>query len=222
MCEAEGEQGQAVQYPRDAQTLVAGGETEALPAPVTGEPGIQNPGGRRHHQGVTAAPPRIQHSRSTEEIRHPEQQQPAQEIDEQRAGTLLGTPDHVGVKSPWIRPKIPRATMVAAKTAWPKLAMPIALAPVLFQLIRSPSTPTHSSSSELRPGPLRDGSAANQLRSARTSGTMGTALVHEPRRSGAGPFCRRLDRSRCLAEYTPLLFPVRTGYNDIKQFGFRV
>src|SRR5205823_3512820 len=33
---AEGNQGQAVEHPRDAQTLVAGGETEALPVLVTG------------------------------------------------------------------------------------------------------------------------------------------------------------------------------------------
>ncbi len=48
-----------------------------------------------------------------------------------RAGTLLGSPVHVGVKSPWARPKIPRPTIVAAKNAWPQLATPSARVPVL-------------------------------------------------------------------------------------------
>src|SRR5882724_3903910 len=38
-----------------------------------------------------------------------------------RAGKPLGTPIHVGVKLPWIRPRIPRPTRVTAKTAWPQL-----------------------------------------------------------------------------------------------------
>src|SRR5881396_3069825 len=54
---AEGDQTQAVKHPRDAQTLVAGGETEALTVPVTGEPRVENPSGRRHPRGVTAGPP---------------------------------------------------------------------------------------------------------------------------------------------------------------------
>ena len=56
MGHAEGDQGQAVEHPRDAQTSVAGGETEALPVPVSGEPGIQYPGGRHHHRGLAGCP----------------------------------------------------------------------------------------------------------------------------------------------------------------------
>src|SRR5437899_236243 len=73
---AEGNQGQAVEHPRDAQTLVAGGETEALPVLVTGEPGVQNPGARHHHRGVTAGPPCNQRGGSEEDVCHPKQQQP--------------------------------------------------------------------------------------------------------------------------------------------------
>src|SRR3989449_8914175 len=72
---AEGDQTQAVKHPRDAQTLVAGGETEALTVPVTGEPRVENPSGRRHHRGVTAGPPSNRGSRSTDDKRHPKQQQ---------------------------------------------------------------------------------------------------------------------------------------------------
>src|SRR5438034_1278357 len=50
-------------YPRDAQTLVAGGETETLTVPVSGEPRVENPRGRRHHRGVTAGPPSNRGSR---------------------------------------------------------------------------------------------------------------------------------------------------------------
>jgi hypothetical protein len=84
---AERDQGQAVEHPRDAQPLVAGGEAEAPPVPVTGEPGVQNPGARRHHRGVTTAPPGIQDRGSAEDVRHPEQQQPNQEKGEQHAGS---------------------------------------------------------------------------------------------------------------------------------------
>ena len=38
---AEGDQAQAVEDPRDAQTIVACGETEVIPVPVRGEPGVQ-------------------------------------------------------------------------------------------------------------------------------------------------------------------------------------
>src|SRR6266702_2621147 len=43
-----------------------------------------------------------------------------------RAGAPLGTGSHTGVKSPLIRPKIARVISVAAKTAWPQLAMRMA------------------------------------------------------------------------------------------------
>jgi hypothetical protein len=54
MGQAEGDQGQAVEHPRDAHALVAGGETEALPVPVRCEPGIQYPGACHYHCGLTA------------------------------------------------------------------------------------------------------------------------------------------------------------------------
>ncbi len=75
----------ARQYPRDAHTLVAGGETEALPVPVRGEPGIQYPGARQHHSGLTAAKPRTFHSRRVDDAGHSYQQQPEQEKGEQHA-----------------------------------------------------------------------------------------------------------------------------------------
>src|SRR5206468_3644259 len=55
MSYAERNQGQAVERPRDAQTLVSGGETETLPVTIAGEPDVQNPGGRYHHRGLQAA-----------------------------------------------------------------------------------------------------------------------------------------------------------------------
>ena len=87
MGQAEGDQGQAVEHPRDAQALVAGGETEALPVPVTGEPGVQNPGGRHHHRSRHRRPTRQQSVGREEEVRHSKQQQPNQEIGEQHAGS---------------------------------------------------------------------------------------------------------------------------------------
>src|SRR5262249_56361229 len=59
MGDAKGDHGQAVKHPRDAQTLVARRETQPRSVSVTGEPGIQNPRGRSHHEGVTDGPPRI-------------------------------------------------------------------------------------------------------------------------------------------------------------------
>src|SRR5258708_38494951 len=47
----------------------------------------------------------------------------------------LGTPVQNGTKPPLIKPMIPSAIIVAAKAAWPKLAMCIALAPVPFCFI---------------------------------------------------------------------------------------
>ena len=48
------------------------------------ERGIQDSGGREHHRGVTAGPPGPRLRGSGEDVRHPEQQEPGQEIDEQR------------------------------------------------------------------------------------------------------------------------------------------
>src|SRR6266404_9618771 len=78
MSYAEWDQGQAVERPRDAESSVASGETEALPVAVAGEPDVQNPGGRQHHRGLTSCPGKL-HPGMEEEVRHIQQQQPSEE-----------------------------------------------------------------------------------------------------------------------------------------------
>ena len=62
-------QGQAIERPRDAQTLVAGGKTEALPVTVAGELDVQNPGGRHHHRSLTGCPSKL-HPGIKQEVGH--------------------------------------------------------------------------------------------------------------------------------------------------------
>src|SRR5262249_43902997 len=90
MGQAEGDQGHAVERPRDAQAPVAGGETEALFVTFTGEPDIQYPGGRHHHRGRSAAPGNQQNRMLDEEVGQSKQQQPNQEPGKQHAGSDRG------------------------------------------------------------------------------------------------------------------------------------
>src|SRR5437867_7620432 len=82
---AERDQAEAVEYCRDAQPLVTGSEAETLPFPVTGVPDAENPGGRHHHSCLTTGPPGACRRGSDEDVRHPQQQQPKQEIGKQHA-----------------------------------------------------------------------------------------------------------------------------------------
>src|SRR5712672_3255184 len=82
MSYAEWDQGQAVERPRDAESRVACGETEALSVAVTGEPDVQNPGGSHHHSGLTSCPGKL-HPGIEEEVGHVQQQQPSEEKAEQ-------------------------------------------------------------------------------------------------------------------------------------------
>ena len=164
MSKAKGDQGQAVEHPRDAKAIVAGGEAEVPPVPVRGEPDIEHLGCCRHDRGLAARPPNV-HGRRDENERHSQHQQPKQEIGEQHAGgvaatrfqssprpdasgmkaqryisvvrtsTPLGTGCHIGAKLPLIRPRAPKAIMVAAKAAWPAFAMRMAFPPLVFQFI---------------------------------------------------------------------------------------
>src|SRR6266705_4408915 len=78
----ERDQGQTVERPRDAQTLVAGGKTEALPVTVAGEPDVQNPGGRHHHRSLTGCPSKL-HPGIKQEAGHIQYQEPSEEKADQ-------------------------------------------------------------------------------------------------------------------------------------------
>src|SRR5262249_32318938 len=86
---AEGDQTEAVERSGDAQPAVAGGETEAPSIPVGGEPDEQDPRGRRHHHGLTAAPGSLHEGRQ-EEGAHSPQEEPEDESREQDAGRESG------------------------------------------------------------------------------------------------------------------------------------
>jgi len=89
MGQAEGDQGQAVEHPGDAQAVFAGDETQTTPVPLSSEPDIQYPGARRHHRDLTGWPPKI-HSGREEDAWHSQPQQPKQEKGEQHAGSSGG------------------------------------------------------------------------------------------------------------------------------------
>ena len=78
----ERDQGQAVERPRDAKSRVAGGETEALPVTVAGEPDVQHPRRRHHHRRLTGGPRQL-HPGIEEEVGHIQQQQPSKAKAEQ-------------------------------------------------------------------------------------------------------------------------------------------
>jgi hypothetical protein len=59
MSQAKGDQGQAVEHPRDAYAIVAGGEAEVPSVSVSSEPGIEHPGCCRHHRGLAPCPPDV-------------------------------------------------------------------------------------------------------------------------------------------------------------------
>ena len=61
--------------------IVACGEAEVPPVPVTSEPVIKHPGCRRHHRVLAARPPSV-HGRRDENERHSQYEQPKQEIGE--------------------------------------------------------------------------------------------------------------------------------------------
>src|SRR5262245_58999190 len=70
----EGDQAKSIEYPRDAQAVVAGDETESTSVPVSREPDEQDPGGRRHHQGLTRAPGAFDEGGKEESAYSPEQE----------------------------------------------------------------------------------------------------------------------------------------------------
>src|SRR5260370_16729482 len=86
MSYAEGDQGQAVERPRDAQTLVAGGKTEALFVPVAGAPDVQNPGGCYHHRSLTGCPSSL-HPGIEEDLGHIQSHQPTHEKPDPNTST---------------------------------------------------------------------------------------------------------------------------------------
>ena len=67
MSQTKGDQGQAIQNPRNAHAIVADDESEASPVPVSSEPGIEDPGCCRHHRGLGARPPGVDCGRDENE-----------------------------------------------------------------------------------------------------------------------------------------------------------
>jgi hypothetical protein len=80
------DQGESVDHSGDAHSPLPGRETEAAPVPVSGKPGIQNPGSCHDHRGLAAAEPGADHERGGEDFRQPYQQQPEQKIGQQHPG----------------------------------------------------------------------------------------------------------------------------------------
>ena len=69
MSQAEGDQSQAIEYPCDSQAIIADGEAEVPPVPVSSEPGVEHPDCCRHHRCLATSPPDV-HGGGGEEDRH--------------------------------------------------------------------------------------------------------------------------------------------------------